>query len=162
MHPVRVFPKDPRVVSGVLARIWAKSIPEPNSGCRLWEGAHNSGYGILSVEKQNIYVHRFVCEATHGEIGNRLACHSCDVSFCVEPGHLFPGSFQVNVDDCIQKGRWSHGEKHGSAVLAEGDVTSIRARRAAGERTDDIAVSFGLHPATVRKIVARSAWRHVP
>ena len=34
-------------------------------------------------------------------------CHTCDNKKCVNPNHLFLGDAQINVDDCIAKGRFS-------------------------------------------------------
>jgi len=33
------------------------------------------------------------------------ACHHCDVKNCVEPEHIFEGTFQENIDDAWNKGR---------------------------------------------------------
>src|SRR5262245_28942349 len=33
-------------------------------------------------------------------------CHKCDRPACINPDHLFEGTPQDNVQDCIAKGRW--------------------------------------------------------
>lgn len=33
------------------------------------------------------------------------ACHSCDNPRCVNPKHIWPGTHQQNIADCIAKGR---------------------------------------------------------
>jgi hypothetical protein len=143
-----------------LARIEARSIPEPNTGCRLWEGGQNSGYGILNVLGSTFYAHRIVCEAVHGLLGpGVVACHTCDVSFCVEAEHLFPGTYKVNAVDCVTKKRWTRGEKHGRAKLTFDEVTAIRSMRSQGRSAADLADEFSLSPSTIRRIVAGSSWR---
>ena len=87
-------------------------IPEPNSGCWLWEGAiDGSGYGIIGRKGTTLKVHRLAWEAANGQIipeGMRI-CHRCDVPACCNPNHLFLGTQQDNVTDMINKGRFKGG-----------------------------------------------------
>lgn len=146
----------------VAAEIERLSIPEPNSGCWLWLGSINGEYPTLSLSGRNVYAHRASYEAHHGALAKgKLACHRCDVPLCVNPAHLFEGSYADNARDCLLKGRWSHGSRHGMAKLDEAAVLRLRARRAAGEATTALAADFGINPAHVRKIVARKLWRQV-
>lgn len=86
------------------------------SGCWLWTGALNKcGYGVFRSDS-NIYAHRYSYELYNGQIPTTGAPHDtcilhvCDVPSCVNPGHLFLGSQNDNVKDCINKGRrWRNG-----------------------------------------------------
>ncbi len=96
----------------VLERIFARSIPEPNSGCWLWEGAvTNGGYGKVRVgsvrdgSRRTVQVHRVICETLYGLSDDQDCCHRCDNPCCVNPGHLFPGSRRENMQDAKRKDR---------------------------------------------------------
>ena len=80
-------------------------IPEPNSGCWLWEGAQTTGgYGLVGRNGKLVYVHRLAWETTHGPIPKGLdVCHRCDVPACVNVGHLFLGTARDNALDMVTK-----------------------------------------------------------
>jgi hypothetical protein len=65
-------------------------IPEPNSGCWLWMGAHNElGYGLIRREGKTVKAHRFAYEREKGKIPDGLALdHLCRNPCCVNPCHL--------------------------------------------------------------------------
>lgn len=87
-------------------RFMAKVMPEPNSGCWLWDGAVDSkGYGAFRVGKRVIQAHRVAMRLAGLELGDLHALHRCDVRTCVNPDHLFAGTNQDNVDDKMAKGR---------------------------------------------------------
>lgn len=54
------------------------------------------------------------------------------------------------------------GTCNGRAKLTETQVQAIRRRRARGEGIRQLGRLFGVAPTTVRHIVARETWRHVP
>jgi hypothetical protein len=53
------------------------------------------------------------------------------------------------------------GERHGNAKTTAADVRRMRELAAAGWSSTALGREFGLHDATVRKIVSRKAWPHV-
>jgi hypothetical protein len=87
-----------------------RTIPEPNSGCLLWEGAvQRYGYGHIRVggrKGRNVSVHRLVWEEANGPIPLGLhVLHQCDVPACVNINHLFLGTHSDNMRDMWNKGR---------------------------------------------------------
>jgi len=77
------------------------------SGCWLWVGSLTTGgYGNLSVNYKNKPCHRLSYTEFVGEIPEgMLVCHRCDVPSCINPNHLFLGTYQDNMDDMVKKGR---------------------------------------------------------
>lgn len=93
----------PRPISD---RFWEKVIPEPNSGCWLWEGTcSKGGYGRISSEtpsKTGAYVgrpaHRVSYELHKGPIPHGAVIdHLCRNPSCVNPDHLEAVSHQENL-----------------------------------------------------------------
>ena len=141
-------------------KILDRSIPEPNSGCWLWLGAVNGVYGIIHTGKVE-YAHRTSFQVFVRPLeSHELACHRCDNTYCVNPEHIFPGTYRDNHYDAMAKGRWSHGERHGMAVLKEYQVTAIRELFSDGATSKDIAAEYGVGEAQIRRIVSGRAWKH--
>lgn len=101
-------------------RIEARSIPEPNSGCWLWLGTlDHSGYGQLRIcraDQQALGLkgtqaaHRMSWLSHRGVIPDDLCVlHSCDNPPCVNPEHLWLGTFKDNSRDMVVKGRHNGG-----------------------------------------------------
>jgi hypothetical protein len=89
-------------------------IPEPNSGCLLWEGwFKGNGYAGIQRDGKSVYVHRLVWEEAHGPIPDGMhVLHRCDVRLCVNIDHLFLGTRLDNMQDMAAKGR-GNNEAHG-------------------------------------------------
>lgn len=95
-------------MSALIDKFFDKHVlPEPNSGCWLWDGSLNSdGYGNVRRNKVTQKAHRYVFEKTYGTLANGLCvCHKCDVPNCVNPDHLFAGTHTDNMRDRAKKGK---------------------------------------------------------
>ncbi len=82
-------------------------IPVPESGCWLWT-AHvgKTGYGSICYKKKRTGSHRMSWMIHNGDIPEGLlVLHQCDTRSCVNPDHLFLGTYKDNAQDCIKKGR---------------------------------------------------------
>ena len=144
-------------------------IPEPNSGCWLWDGFLNNGYGKfrMSPRENGIGAHRASWLLHKGEIpSGLLVCHKCDTPACVNPDHLFLGTFSDNMSDASRKGRmsWKPGEKrnlpvgekhHGSKLKCE-DVQAIRNSSDMGI---DLAKKYNVAPVTISRIRRGMTWK---
>lgn len=87
-----------------IANFWDNAMPLPWSGCWIWMGRTSSrGYGELG---SGLRAHRVAYELENGAIPEgKIICHKCDVPLCVNPHHLFAGTWADNVHDMIEKGR---------------------------------------------------------
>jgi len=94
-------------------RFESKYIPEPMSGCWLWSDAcHYSGYGHFKIKNKTVRAHRASWMIYKGDIPSPLlVCHKCDVKCCVNPDHLFLGTFKDNMVDKVKKNRHFHRTK---------------------------------------------------
>lgn len=75
--------------------------------CWNWTRYRNEwGYGRLRVNGEKQLAHRVSFQLFRGPIpAGMLVCHTCDNPACINPSHLFLGTNQDNVTDCMAKGR---------------------------------------------------------
>jgi len=132
--------------------------------CWVWTGHRaDHGYGRLGGSKY-AYAHRLSYEFAHGPIvGSQHVMHECDNPACVRPDHLRLGDQRANNADRQAKGRGHRGEQTGSAKLTERQVRAIRTAHAAGAISmAALGRAYGVSGYTIRDIVLRITWQHVP
>jgi hypothetical protein len=135
-----------------------------DSGCWEFNGPKRHGYGQLSIRgNRSAVASRVAYEAWIGEIGEGMfVCHHCDNPACINPGHLFLGTHDENMDDCRSKERHAHGEGQWMALLTEADCLTIRELYATGAYTQkELGRRFGVVQTTISAIVRRVNWKHV-
>lgn len=72
--------------------MFSRAIPEPNSGCWLWEGGLcTNGYAQIMIARRYKMAH-VVCYKIHrGDYPDGLELdHHCRVRSCINPDHLEP------------------------------------------------------------------------
>lgn len=128
------------------------------SGCHEWTGhVMPNGYGQVR-HNGTAYAHRVAYELHKGDIPQGLyVLHSCDNRKCVNPAHLFLGTFDDNMADMVAKGRQAHGEKNFHAKLTKDQVIAIRS--SVGTQRE-IAARYSVSRSLISMIRSERIWRH--
>lgn len=130
-----------------------------DNGCHEWLGyVMKSGYGQVGYMGKVIYTHRAAWLAFRGDPGDAYVLHRCDNRRCVNPDHLFLGSFQDNMDDMVAKKRHAYGERNGHAKLTENDARAIMASE---ESLVALAKRYGISPVSVWQVRHGKTWTHL-
>jgi hypothetical protein len=85
------IPQDVTCPSQVPLRLWRLVMPEPMSGCWIWIGARNRGYGWAYGKDRPGNAHVLFWTALRNPIPTGLEIdHLCRNRACVNPAHLEP------------------------------------------------------------------------
>ena len=124
-----------------------------DGGCWLWQGKRtNAGYGEFWFGKKHVGAHRVSLQLfSDVVIGFDCVLHHCDVRLCVNPEHLYVGTYVDNMKDRQVRGQ-------ASRKLTIPDVLEIRSD---GRSTRKIGADYGVSAQTVSEIKRRKIWRHV-
>lgn len=100
-----------------------------DTGCWLWN-AHKDkdGYGRIQYAGKAWRANRIAWLIHHGDIQKgRIICHTCDVTACVNPEHLYLGTHKSNMRDKVDRHREApqQGEQNHFAKLSNVDVRNI-------------------------------------
>lgn len=138
--------------------------------CWEWLGCYSEeGYGRIMFNGVRWRAPRLAFLLAGGDIPDGLlVCHTCDNPKCVFPVHLFLGTHQDNVSDCIAKNRrgdlskwqFKKGVANPSSILTADRVLEMRAiRQHDGLSFLAIGKLFGVSKATARKAITGDSWK---
>ncbi len=138
-------------------RFFAKVAVREN-GCHEWTGClMPNGYGQIHRDGKTAYAHRVAYEIAYGST-DAYVLHKCDNRKCVNPSHLFAGSFTENMADMVTKGRQARGDRNGRRKLSSVEVQQIRSEIGLHR---EIATKYGVTPSLVSMIRSGRIWRNV-
>jgi hypothetical protein len=153
-------------------RFWTR-VPD-GEGCREYQGARLpkeiGGYGWVSFCGKRMGAHRVAWMLTNGPIPVGLhVLHKCDNGPCCNPNHLFLGTHDQNMKDCMAKGRTTRGARSGSAKITEDQARDIlsrkptkRGRQTWGQRNaENIANEYGVGIGVVYAIWRGHSWSYL-
>lgn len=167
-------------------RFWKKVNIRSSDECWEWMASCNKkGYGRVKAFGTMTLAHRVSFFISNGYLTDGLfVCHTCDNPSCCNPIHLWEGTNDDNMQDCIAKGRHisqnpssvsgeNHfynrkpelrpkGEKNSRAKLKDADVIEIiRMTREGIIPRNQIALMYGVSKGVIGKIAARLSWKHL-
>lgn len=109
--------------ASVIDKFNSAIMPVTECGCWIWMGACSGrGYGSIRIGQKTERAHRLAWELFKGPIEDGLhVLHRCDITYCVNPDHLFLGSHQDNMIDKEKKDRGNHasGRRNGKHTKPE-------------------------------------------
>ncbi|CAB4177895.1 HNH nuclease [uncultured Caudovirales phage] len=133
----------------------------PESGCWIWMSSLNpGGYGKTGLGRGScLSAHRVSYENKYGAIPkNKLALHTCDITCCVNPDHIFIGTQKDNMIDKVKKNRQAKGEKHGQHKLTEMQAIEIKF---SAKSSIELSKEFDCSITAIRQIKSGLNWKHL-
>lgn len=156
--------------AGTDGSVWSRWIKGP--GSRLgteWKlmkpAVRDDGRLLVNLrcngKMHSVKVHRLILELFVGACPDGMECCHWDGNPQNNSlGNLRWATRRDNSHDRVRHGR-GIGDRHPMAKLTSAAVRTIRALALTGMSKTEIARQCNVHPATVRRVVTRSSWKHV-
>jgi len=151
-----------------LKNFWKKVEIKDEDSCWIWKGKHcHNGYGQLKINRKDKMAHRVSWIIHFGEIPEgMIVCHHCDNPECVNPKHLFIGTYKDNIADCIRKGRNKtsilRGESNGSSKLKDSQIPIIRQKYSTGEYSlRKLGKEYGIGFEAIRRVIKHMSFKNI-
>lgn len=154
----------PICICGSLSdRFWRKV--RKTAECWLWSGTKTrKGYGKVrhgGAGTPMVLATRVSWAIHHSDPGQSLVLHACDNPSCVNPKHLFLGSYSDNNKDMKQKDRHTKGERSGTAKLSEVKAIALKNDRKHGLTMSALSQKYGVSAMQAHRIVTGKRWEHL-
>jgi hypothetical protein len=149
-------------------RFWSKVEKRGPNECWPWLGTTlKDGRGQISVDRKGIPAPRVALQLAGFDLNGLIACHKneCHNPNCVNPAHLYAGTYSQNTMDSIaigtHKGGAPKGEGNYNSKLKEADIPEIRRLSTSGMSRQEIGDVFSVSRAAIWKILKGEMWSHV-
>lgn len=128
--------------------------------CWLWEGSlKGKGYGAFREHGKMHIASRISYEIYKEPIKQGLiVCHTCNTPRCVNPNHLYLGTYSDNTQQAVREGRQfvAKGELNGCAKLTREQVNLIRLDTRSQRK---IAKDYNISQLHVSRIKRNLVWK---
>lgn len=136
------------------------------NGCWEWQGSLCSGgYGTLWYKEKTCGTHRVSYEIFKGIIENgQCVCHSCDNRKCINPDHLWLGTYKENIQDAVNKGRMEKGVEKSKKMYTKLNIDLVKTIKEMlndGYKTFEISKILNLSYDIIYDIKREKTWKHV-
>ena len=165
-HCHNAYRKRPEVI---IQRFWKHVTRGEDNEC--WVFSHktaSSSYQTFKYRRGSKIIsksaHVFSYILAHGKVPKgKIICHTCDVPRCVNPNHLFPGTYAENAQDCVAKGRYPHAKGEDSRYHKFTDEIVLLCRKllSEGYSQREIGEIVGMSQRNVSDIARRRTWTHI-
>lgn len=93
---------------------------------------------------------------------NKQACHTCDNIKCSNIFHIFIGTNQDNIDDCVSKDRHARGERNSHSTITDEDAINIYILWQTGKYTVlELEQELKISRWIIYNILNGRGWRHL-
>lgn len=158
---------------------------QPN-GCHYFGSTtQNTGYCNWYYYRESdnriryITAHKFAAlvsgKFTEDQVNEYCVLHHCDENYdlddisyrqCVNPDHLWSGTVQDNMQDCMKKGRYKKppiaiGEDNYNSTITEKQAEYIIENHYVISQRK-LAEIIGCHVSTIQLIHSNKTWKHLP
>jgi hypothetical protein len=146
---------------------------QKTDNCWEWTGGTFDGrYGQFRVGKRKVKAHRYAWAMAGRELPpEKILCHKCDNERCVNPDHLFVGTYKDNSEDREAKGRGSgnryakrgmKGQANPASKITDAEAQSIYSEYAHGGVTKtELSIKYNISLSQVVNITLKRMWKHV-
>lgn len=149
----------------VINRFWFYTKVTNKDTCWEWVGSKTirGNYGQLNDRGKLLKAHRISYELHYGKIPkNKMICHKCGNSICVNPKHLYAGTPKENWEDTLKHNTRfvpnPKGEEVHCSKLKERDVLFIRG---SNKKNIELAKMFGVSKSNIGNIKKGKTWKHL-
>jgi len=140
-------------------RFWQKVDKKGEDECWEWTASLRRGYGRIEYNYKYLPAHKVSWEIHNGPISdNMLVLHRCDNRKCVNPNHLYLGTYSDNVCDREYRNPGTAGR---ISRLGATGIMSIRKMYKTGKYTqENLARLFKVSQSHITNIVNRKYGDH--
>jgi predicted DNA-binding protein YlxM (UPF0122 family) len=151
-----------------ISHFWSKC--EKVGECLIWQGAKDGRknkerqYGRFWLNGKYVQTHRFAYYVSYGDLDpNLCVCHKCDNQLCLEPKHLFQGSYEDNNKDRNNKNRQAKGTDCVQTKLTEKQVYQILTDIYNNKYANILQIQneYNVNRSVIYDILSGRSWKHV-
>lgn len=125
------------------------SLVDKTDDCWIFKSSKRNGYGRMMINGILYFAHRLSWMIHNGPIGEgKIVCHKCDNRMCVNPAHLYVGTYSDNMSD--RQNRISIpniGRQKTFSIEVISEV--IKLYKEGGWTYRDLSAKFGMSQATI-------------